>query len=90
MAGRDDGGDNLVWLSNEGNEYESAEDTRRRLSSGRDPVHTVHTLNFVQERLQGVVERVGGGEVFQNTYLVNVDKDVLEGFQQLGSRREVD
>lgn len=90
MAGRDDGGDNLVWLSNEGNEFESAEDVRKRLSSGSDPVHTIHTLDFVKSHLEAVVESVGGGETFQNIYLVNIDKDVLNGFQRLGTKREVD
>ena len=89
-AGRDDKGDNLVWLSNEGNEFESAEDVRRRLNSGIDPVHTVHTLDFVKSHLEAVVGNVGGGEIFQNTYMVNIDKDVLDGFQRLGTEREVD
>lgn len=90
LAGREDGGDNLVWLSNEGNEFESAEDVRKRLHNGGDPVHTVHTPSFVKERLNGVVAMVGGEEAFQNMWMVNVDKDVLEGFKQLGTQREVD
>jgi len=90
LAGRDDGGDNLVWLSNEGNEYEGSADVRKRLHSGSDPVHTVRTFDFVKERLGSVVAMVGGEDNFQNTWMVNVDKDVLDGFRELGTQRELD
>jgi hypothetical protein len=84
-TGRDDGGDNLIWLTSEGNEYEGPEDVRKRLHSAGDAVHTVHTFNFVKERLQGVVSASGGDEAFQANFLVNIDKDVLDGFSKLGT-----
>lgn len=89
-TGRDDGGDNLIWLTSEGHEYEGPEDVRKRLHGAGDPVHTVHTFNFVKERLQGVVNACGGEEAFHANFAVNVDKDVLEGFQNLGVEGRVD
>jgi hypothetical protein len=88
IGGRDDHGDNLIWQTNEGNEFEGPEDVRRRLHAGSDPVHTIHTFNFVKERLGQVVAVCGGEEVFQRDWAVNVDKDVLVGFQDLGTKRE--
>jgi hypothetical protein len=35
-----------------------------------------------------VVAVCGGEEVFQRDWAVNVDKDVLVGFQDLGTKRE--
>jgi hypothetical protein len=86
IAGREDGGDNLVWTSNEENEFEDPEGVRKRLLAATDPVHTSHTFEFVKERLRGVVQIVGGEEEFQVNYVVNVDKDVLAGFQGLGQQ----
>jgi hypothetical protein len=88
IGGRDDGGDNLIWLANEGNEYEGPEDVRRRLHAGSDPVHTIHTFNFVKERLGQVVAVCGGEEVFQRDWAVNIDKDVLMEFQTLGTKKD--
>jgi hypothetical protein len=90
ITGQDDGGDNLVWASTEGNEFEGPEDVRKRLHSATDPVHTVHTFEFVKERLRGVVKVVGGEEEFQRHFVVNVDKDVLAGFQGLGQQPEME
>ena len=90
ITGRDDGGDNLIWASAEENEYEGVEDVRKRLHTASDPVHTVHTLEFVKERLRNVVQVVGGEEEFQRHFVINVDKDVLAGFQSLGQEREMD
>jgi hypothetical protein len=89
LAGRDDAGDNLIWLSSEGNEYEGPEDIRKRLSGGSDPIHTVHTYEFVKERLAQVVQTCGGEAQFQEHFAVNVDKDVLEGFRTVGEKKEV-
>lgn len=50
---------NLIWLTNPGNEYEGAEDERKRLASGSDPVHTVHTFEFVKQHLGGLVAAAG-------------------------------
>jgi hypothetical protein len=88
IGGRDDGGDNLIWLSNEGTEYEGPEDARKRDHSWSDPVHRVHTFEFVKERLGNVVAVIGGEE-FERNWAVNVDKDVLAGFQALGSQRDL-
>jgi hypothetical protein len=84
-TGRDDSGDNLIWFQSEGNDFEGPEDVRKRLHSAGDPVHTVHTFNFVKERLQGVVNACGGEEAFRANFSINVDRDVLEGFQRLGT-----
>jgi hypothetical protein len=89
ITGRDDGGDNLVWASNEGNEFEDPEGIRKRLHAASDPVHIVHTFEFVKEALRGVVQIVGGEEEFQRNWVVNVDKDVLAGFQGLGQDPEM-
>jgi hypothetical protein len=88
LSGRDDAGDNLIWLPSDGNEFEGPEDVRRRLHGLSDPVHTIHTFDFVKERLAQVVAVCGGEEAFQRDWAVNVDKDVLEGFQRLRSNRE--
>jgi len=88
LGGRDDGGDNLVWLASEGNEFEGPEDVRKRLHTASDPVHTVHIFAFVKERLSTVVNTCGGENAFQRDWMVNVDKDVLSGFQQLGTKRD--
>lgn len=85
IGGRDDGGDNLIWLTSEGNEYEGPEDVRRRLHSAEDPVHTINTFAFVKDRLGTVVNACGGEDVFQRDWAVNVDKDVLAAFQSLGT-----
>ncbi|KUJ24549.1 ARM repeat-containing protein [Mollisia scopiformis] len=88
IGGRDDGGDNLIWLPSEGNEYEGPEDVRKRLHSASDPVHTIHTYDFVKERLSQVVAVCGGEDAFQRDWAVNVDKDVLAGFQNLGTKTD--
>ena len=89
LAGRDDGGDNLVWLSNEGHEYEGPEDVRKRVSAGSDPIHTVHTYDFVKERLAQIVQTCGGEAQFQEHWAVNVDRDVIEGFRTVGEKKEI-
>ncbi|RDW82682.1 ARM repeat-containing protein [Coleophoma cylindrospora] len=89
MAGRDDGGDNLIWLSNEGNEYEAPEDVRKRVFAANDPVHLVHSFDFVKARLQQLVSSCGGEQEFQQNWTSNVDVDVIKGFQELGVPREM-
>jgi hypothetical protein len=83
--GRDDGGDNLIWRDTENHGYESPEDVRKRLHSAADPVHKIHTLQFVNERLQQVVAVCGGDEAFQRDWAVNVDRDVLEEFKMVSA-----
>jgi hypothetical protein len=50
----------------------------------------VHTFNFVKERLGQLVNACGGEESFQNNYAVNVDRDVLQAFQRLGTHENVE
>ncbi|KAH8813095.1 armadillo-type protein [Xylogone sp. PMI_703] len=83
MSGRDDGGDNLIWQSSEGNEFEGPEEIRQRLHSAADPVHTIHAFEFVKAKLQQAITACGGEEEFQRNWLVNVDTDVLAGFRSL-------
>lgn len=64
-------------------EWDTPRDVRERELYTRDPVTTVHGLKFVDERLAGLVERVGGSESFRNNWAVNVDADVLSGFEKL-------
>lgn len=87
--GRDDGGDNLIWQATEDHDYESPEDVRKRLQSAADPVHTVHTLQFINTRLQQLVAASGGEEAFQRDWLVNVDHDVLSEFQVVSAGKAV-
>ncbi|KAK7745558.1 hypothetical protein SLS53_003058 [Cytospora paraplurivora] len=51
----------------------------------RDPVHAVRTYAFVQERLQGLVAGAGGETPFRDNWVVNVDQDVLVGFERLAA-----
>lgn len=88
IGGRDDGGDNLIWLENEGNEFEGPEDIRSRLHEASDPVHRIHTFEFVKERLGRLVAMCGGEEAFQREYAVDVDRDVIAGFRNLGEKNE--
>jgi hypothetical protein len=88
MGGRDDGGDNLIWLVSEGHEFEGPEDVRRRLHEASDPVHTIHTFDFVKERLRQVVDICGGEQAFHRDYAANVDGDVIASFQKLGTTNE--
>ncbi|TAQ85162.1 hypothetical protein B7494_g6515 [Chlorociboria aeruginascens] len=83
-GGRDDGGDNLIWLTSEEYGHEGPEDTRKRLHTASDPVHRIHTFEFVKRRLGQVLSACGGEEEFQRQLAVDVDKDVLLGFQRLG------
>ncbi|KAF4624585.1 hypothetical protein G7Y89_g13584 [Cudoniella acicularis] len=88
MTGRDDLGDNLVWQVSEltPSEGESPEDFRKRVHGYKDPVHSTHTYAFVKGVLSKLITACGGEEQFQREYAANVDKDVLEGFQKLGTQ----
>jgi hypothetical protein len=89
LVGREDGGDNLIWTTNEGHEFEGPEDIRKRMHTASDPIHTTHTFDFVNERLTGIVQACGGEAEFQEKWAINVDKDVIEGFRTVGERKEV-
>ena len=64
-------------------EWDTSRDVRERELYARDPVATVHSLKFVDERLAGLMERVGGAQSFRDNWAVNVDADVLSGFERL-------
>lgn len=88
LSGRDDNGDNLVWLNKgEVDPGEIPEDARKKIQADNDPIHTVNTLDFIKQRLGGLVAQVGGEEAFQANWAVNIDKDVLEGFQMVSVPR---
>ncbi|KAK0391953.1 hypothetical protein NLU13_1451 [Sarocladium strictum] len=87
---RDDGdetSDNLLWSSQdmEETEYDTPKTVAERQVLAKDPIHTVHALGFVRVRLQDLVERVGGPQVFQEQWAVNLDDGVLQRFNDLAS-----
>lgn len=63
---------------------EAPEEERRRVLSCSDPVHTVKTSLWIKHYLQQAIQGCGGQEVFQDEWLVNVDKDVVAAFSGLG------
>ncbi|KAK3696988.1 hypothetical protein LTR37_017695 [Vermiconidia calcicola] len=63
---------------------EAPEDTRRRELSYSDVVHTVNLPGFVKQHLEQAIAAAGGSQRFQDEWLVNVDRDVLEGFSRMG------
>ncbi|CAN8101410.1 unnamed protein product [Discula destructiva] len=77
------GDDGLVWkeapVSEESTPFEVAWYTIAAL----DPVHTVHTYPFVKDTLQDLIARTGGEGSFSENWVVNVDKEVLQGFEKL-------
>lgn len=62
---------------------ESPETTRRRRWSQNDPVHKVNIRNFIADNLRLVVNASGGIDQFRDSWLVNVDHEVVNGFGQL-------
>ncbi|KAH8682395.1 armadillo-type protein [Xylariales sp. PMI_506] len=68
-------------------EWDTPKDIRERALIVNDPVRRVNSLDFVKERLSGLVQRTGGEALFQENYAVNVDRDVLVAFQNLGTPR---
>lgn len=79
------GEDGLVWeappISEDGTPLQNGE----CVVTAADPVHTVRTYAFVTERLQDLVQRAGGEAAFRESWVVNVDKEVLAGFERLAS-----
>lgn len=82
-------GDSLVYAGNgtsseEGEEVgpEAPEDAKRRQLTYSDEVHAVNLVEFVRHYLQQAIAASGGS--FEQEWLVNVDKDVVGGFTQLG------
>ena len=75
--------DCLVWGEMPEDEWPCPKNTAENEVGMKDPVHSVVALDFVKARLQSLVERVGGEQVFSESWAVNVDKDVLENFRRL-------
>lgn len=75
--------DGLVWkdvpTSDESTPFEIGWFTVQ----AREPVHTVHLYPFVTQTLQGLVTRTGGEGAFRENWVVNVDKESLNAFEQL-------
>lgn len=79
------GEDGLVWDSAPVGEESTPLETGEMVITTRDPVHAVRTYAFITERLQGLVQMVGGEAAFRENWVVNVDSDVLAGFEKLAS-----
>lgn len=81
----DAGGDSLVYVANpEVDPLESPEDARRRILTYSDDVHAIKLPEFVHHHLGQALAACGGPERFQEEWLVNVDKDVVQAFSALG------
>ncbi|KAL8994224.1 MAG: hypothetical protein Q9169_005740 [Polycauliona sp. 2 TL-2023] len=63
---------------------EAAEQAGSRKSMYADPVHRHDLKCFICEHLQLAITASGGNDAFQNQWVVNVDKDVLQEFSKLG------
>ncbi|KAH7027636.1 armadillo-type protein [Microdochium trichocladiopsis] len=88
LSEEEPGVDTLVLTSEpEGTEWDNAKDVRERALWKTDPVKTVQSLQFVRERLQSLMQRVGGEQAFQEHWAVNVDQEVLAGFRALDAPR---
>ncbi|KAI0837537.1 ARM repeat-containing protein [Hypoxylon sp. FL0890] len=80
----DAGVDLLVLTSEpEPTEWDTPKDVIERALFSKDPVKTVQSLEFVRERLDSLVNRVGGPQIFQEKWGVNVDKEILSGIEAL-------
>lgn len=80
-------GDSLVYGEGAGaigEALEAPEDARRRVLTMTDDVHTVKLTEFIKHHLQQAIGVAGGWEQFQELWLANVDKDVVDGFSKLG------
>ncbi|KAK4039329.1 armadillo-type protein [Parachaetomium inaequale] len=75
--------DSLVWSDIGRYEYDTPLDVNEREFAAKDPVHRVVTYEFVRARLADLVQRVGGEQAFEANWAVNVDREVLAGFQRL-------
>ncbi|KAI4091352.1 MAG: hypothetical protein LQ339_008149 [Xanthoria mediterranea] len=64
---------------------ETAEVEGQRKLMFADPVHRVDLKPFIREHIQYAIASSGGSnEAFEEQWVVNVDKDVLQGFSKLG------
>lgn len=69
-------------------EYDTPKMIVERQMRASDPIYTVPALQFVQERLQDVVGRVGGETAFQEQWAVNVDSDLIRKFQIISGAQQ--
>ncbi|KAF3484083.1 KapH [Arthroderma uncinatum] len=82
-------GDYLIFGPNEGEgekyqDTETPETTRRRAWSTSDVIHKINIREFVGQHLHALVQVCGGTDRFRDEWLVNVDREVVNGFGQLG------
>lgn len=77
------GTDTLIWREVEASEYDTPRTIAEHDWSLKDPIHTIHAFQFVKERLQSLIDRVGGESAFEEQWAVNVDKEVLGRFQAM-------
>ncbi|KAI5844872.1 armadillo-type protein [Tricharina praecox] len=78
--------DTLVWKSAEdvSADPETPERTRRNQLTESDPVHSVDASELIKHHLEKVQNENGGPQAFSDTWVVNVDRDVLSEFAKLG------
>ncbi|KAI1081940.1 putative importin 11 [Whalleya microplaca] len=89
--GHNPGNDLLVLnYEPEGSEWDTQQTVRERALWASDPLRRVQSLLFVKERLHNLAQAVGGEQAFQDNWAVNVDRDVLAGFQALDQPRDPD
>jgi len=89
------GSDSLIWEKRESYDVDSFEgetplEKQEYRLVEKDPVHTVVTYDFVRARLEDLVRRAGGEQAFEANWAVNVDKEVLGGFQRLSEPQQRD
>jgi hypothetical protein len=81
-------GDYLIFWNGGGtsvyHESEPPEVTRRRDWESSDITHRLNMREFVKERLQAIIVACGGEQRFHEDWLVNIDRDVLTAFGNLG------
>lgn len=75
---------NNTTADDETTKNEAPETTRRREWENSDAVHSINIRQFIQERLQAVMHACGGAQRFQEEWLVNVDREVVNAFGALG------
>lgn len=79
------GEDGLFWDSAPVGEESTPLESGELLITTRDPVHSLRAYAFVTERLQALVHMAGGESAFRENWVVNVDSEVLVGFEKLAA-----
>jgi hypothetical protein len=91
-SGNNTGKDYLIFWNKAGtsatgpglDNSEPPESIRRREWDSSDVVHSINIRHFIHERLQAITHACGGGQRFQDEWLVNVDREVVKAFGALG------